>query len=87
MGGGRGITKTYVKDVTEGLRAFMRDLKNQGAVINFEVYADPDLNSASQLAQGKVYWNIRFTDVPPAENPNFRVEVTDQWLTEVLDVA
>ncbi|WP_416384143.1 hypothetical protein, partial [Pseudomonas aeruginosa] len=25
---------------------------------------DPDLNSASQLAQGKVYWNIRFTDVP-----------------------
>ncbi|MBN4742768.1 phage tail sheath family protein, partial [Escherichia coli] len=39
------------------------------------------------LAQGKVYWNIRFTDVPPAENPNFRVEVTDQWLTEVLDVA
>ena len=50
----RGITKTYVKDVTEGLRAFMRDLKNQGAVINFEVYADPDLNSASQLAQGKV---------------------------------
>ncbi len=27
----RGITKTYVKDVTEGLRAFMRDLKNQGA--------------------------------------------------------
>ncbi|MFV3329323.1 phage tail sheath subtilisin-like domain-containing protein [Pseudomonas sp. NY15437] len=83
----RGITKTYVKDVTEGLQAFMRDLKNQGAVIDFEVYADPDLNTASQLAQGKVYWNIRFTDVPPAENPNFRVEVTDQWLTEVLDAA
>lgn len=65
----------------------MRDLKIQGAVINFEVYADPDLNTASQLSQGKVYWNIRFTDVPPAENPNFRVEVTDQWLTEVLDAA
>ncbi|MFP3520369.1 hypothetical protein SB766_29725, partial [Pseudomonas sp. SIMBA_077] len=27
----------------------------------------------------------RFTDVPPAENPNFRVEVTNQWLTEVLE--
>ncbi|WP_253257826.1 hypothetical protein, partial [Pseudomonas syringae] len=27
------------------------------------------------------------TDVPPAENPNFRVEVTNQWLTEVLDSA
>jgi len=80
----RSITATYVKDVTEGLQAFMRDLKNQGAIINFEVYADGELNTASQLEQGKVYWNIRFTDVPPAENPNFRVEVTNQWLTEVL---
>ena len=83
----RSITKTYVKDVTDGLDAFMRDLKNQGAVINFEVYADTELNTASQLEQGKVYWNIRFTDVPPAENPIFRVEVTNQWLTEVLDTA
>jgi len=83
----RGITKTYVKDVTESLQNFMRDLKNQGAVINFEVYPDPDRNTASQLAEGKVYWVIRFTDVPPAENPNFLVEVTDQWLTEVLDNA
>ncbi|NER60445.1 phage tail sheath family protein [Pseudomonas sp. MAFF212428] len=83
----RSITATYVKDVTEGLQAFMRDLKNQGAIINFEVFADTELNTASQLEQGKVYWNIRFTDVPPAENPNFRVEVTKQWLTEVLDGA
>lgn len=81
----RSITKTYVSDVTNGLQAFMRDLKSQGAIINFEVFADPELNTASQLEQGKVYWNIRFTDVPPAENPNFRVEVTNQWLTEVLD--
>ena len=83
----RSITKTYVKDVTDGLDAFMRDLKNQGAVINFEVYADTVLNTASQLEEGKVYWNIRFTDVPPAENPIFRVEVTNQWLTEVLETA
>ena len=83
----RSITKTYVKDVTDGLDAFMRDLKSQGAVINFEVFADPVLNTASQLEQGKVYWNIRFTDVPPAENPIFRVEVTNQWLTEVLETA
>lgn len=83
----RSITKTYVKDVTEGLQAFMRDLKNQGAVINFEVYADTTLTTASQLEQGKVYWRIRFTDVPPAENPNFLVEVTNDWITEVLDVA
>ena len=82
----RSITKTYVKDVTEGLQAFMRDLKALGAIVNFEVYPDSELSTASQLEQGRVYWNIRFTDVPPAENPQFRVEVTNQWITEVLDI-
>lgn len=81
----RGITATFVEDVTESVHAFMRDLKRAGAVINFEVYADPELNTASQIEQGKVYWNIRFSDVIPAENPIFRFEVTNQWLTEVLD--
>jgi phage tail sheath protein FI len=65
----------------------MRDLKNLGAVLYFEVYADPEMNTASQLEQGKIYWNIRFTDVPPAENPNFLVQVTNQGLTEVVDTA
>ena len=45
----------------------------------------PPAELIERLEQGKVYWNIRFTDVPPAENPNFRIEVTNQWLTEVLD--
>ncbi|WP_460152760.1 phage tail sheath subtilisin-like domain-containing protein [Pseudomonas sp. S2_B07] len=83
----RSITKTYVADVTEGLQAFMRDQKNAGAVINFEVYADKEMNTASQIEQGKIYWRIRFTDVPPAENPNFLIEVTNEWLTEVLETA
>jgi phage tail sheath protein FI len=83
----RSITKTYVQDVTEGLQAFMRDQKNAGAVINFEVYADKERNTASQIEQGKVFWRIRFTDVPPAENPNFLIEVTNEWLTEILESA
>ncbi|MGQ5522654.1 phage tail sheath subtilisin-like domain-containing protein [Chitinimonas sp. PSY-7] len=80
----RGLTKTFVKDVTEGINAFMRDLRNAGALINFEVFPDPLLNTASQLEEGKAYWNIRFTDVPPAENPIFQIEVTNQWITEIL---
>lgn len=80
----RGITRTYVEDVTEGLNAFMRDLRAQGAVINFEVYPDPELSTATQLEEGRVFWRVRFTDVPPAENPTFMVEVTNQWITEVL---
>ena len=46
-----------------------------------------DKDGTGQIAQGKVYWRIRFTDVPPAETPNFLFEVTDQWMTEVLEAA
>ena len=81
----RGITKTYVKDVTETVNAFMRDLKAQGAVINFEVYPDLEKTTATQIEQGKLYWTVRFTDVPPAENPIFQIEVTNQFLSEVLE--
>lgn len=81
----RPINKTYVKDVTEGLSAFMRTLKSRGAVINFEVYVDTDKTTADTLAQGIAYWRVRFTDVPPAENPVFEVEVTNDWMTDVLD--
>jgi phage tail sheath protein FI len=79
-----GLTKTYAQEVLKGLNFFMIDLKKAGAVIDFEVFLDPDLNTESNLSQGRAYWDIRFTDAPPAENPNFRVEVTNQWLTEIV---
>lgn len=81
----RPITKAFVKEVTESLNGFMRDLKAKGAVINFEVFPDLELTTATQLEQGKIVWRIRFTDVPPAENPTFLVDVTNQWITQVLD--
>jgi phage tail sheath protein FI len=60
----RGITKTYVKDVSDGLDGFMRDLKSAGAVINFEVFPDPLLNTATQLEEGKVYWRALYRRAP-----------------------
>ena len=79
-----GITKTYVADVTEGLQEFMTAERAKGAIINFEAWVDKERSTASEMAQGRVYWNIRFTDVPPAENPVFSIEVTNDFLTEVL---
>ena len=43
-----------MQDVTKGLQAFMSDQKNAGAIINFEVYADTERNTASQIEQGKI---------------------------------
>jgi phage tail sheath protein FI len=78
------ITNTYVKEVTAGLQAFTRDLNSQGASINVEVYAPEELNTGSTLSEGKAYWNVWLTKLLSGEESIHRMEVTDQWVPEVL---
>lgn len=80
----RSLNRTYIRDVEEGLDAFMADERNKGAIINFDVWVDKELTTATQIEQGKAYWRIKFSDVPPAENPIFMVEVTNEYMTEIL---
>lgn len=80
----QGITKTYVEAVQEGVRAFLRSLKAQGAIIDGDCWPDPDLNSADQVAQGHVYWDFDFSAVNPAERLTFRSMLTNKYLTEIF---
>ena len=80
----KGITSTYVADVTDGLRQFMQSERAKGAIINFDVWVDEEKSTISEIEQGRIYWNIKFTDVPVAENPNFAIEVTNEYLTEIF---
>lgn len=80
----RGITKTYLEDVTEGVNAYLRSLAARGAIIKGSCWADPELNTPDQIAQGKVYFDFDFTPVYPAEHVTFRSHLTNKYLTEVL---
>lgn len=81
----RGITKTYVDDVKEGVNNYLRHLVNIGAILGGECWADPDLNSADQIAQGKVYFDFDFTPVYPAEHVTFRSHLVDNYITEIFN--
>ncbi len=39
----RNITKTYIEDVTEGVRAYLRHLTSIGAILGGDCWADPEL--------------------------------------------
>ncbi|MHC5170206.1 phage tail sheath subtilisin-like domain-containing protein [Acinetobacter johnsonii] len=80
----RGITKTYVSDVTEGVNAYLRYLTNIGAILGGSCWADPDLNSADQIAQGKVYFDFDFTPVYPAEHVIFRSHLVNDYIKEIF---
>lgn len=81
----RGITKTYVEDVEEGVNAYLRDLVAMGAILGGKCWADPDLNSAANIALGKIFFNFDFTPVYPAEHITFRSHLVQDYIEEVFN--
>ena len=80
----RNITQTYVEEVTEGVSAYLRQLKAQGAILGGRCWADPDLNTPQSIQDGKIYFNFDFTPPYPAEHIIFRSHLVDDYLEEIL---
>lgn len=80
----RNITRTYLEDVLEGVNAYLRQLRTQGAIINGRAWADPERNPPDQIAQGKVAIDFDFTPPYPAERIQFRSHLVNDYLVEVL---
>lgn len=80
----RNITRTYVEDVTEGVRDYLRYLTKLGAIIGGDCWADPDLNTPDQIALGKVFFDFDFSPSYPAEHITFRSTLTNDYLVEIF---
>lgn len=80
----RNITKTFLEDVTEGVNAYLRSLKAQGAILGGRCWPDPDLNSPANIAAGKVYFNFDFTPPYPAEHITFRSHLVNDYIAEIV---
>lgn len=80
----RNITKTYVKDVTEGVNAYLRHLTSIGAILGGSCWIDPALNAPDQIAQGKVYFDFDFTPAYPAEHITFRSHLVNNYIKEIF---
>lgn len=80
----RGITKQYVEDVVEGVNDYLRHLTTIGAILGGSCWADPDLNTPDQIAQGKVYFDFDFTPVYPAEHIIMRSHLVNDYITEIF---
>ncbi len=80
----RGIVRTYVEEVRESVRDFLRDLKSAGAIVNGDCWADPELNTPSNIEAGNVYWDFDFSGVYPAQKVTFRMHLTNRYLSEIF---
>lgn len=80
----RNITKTYINDVVQGVEAFLADLVSIGAILGGTCWADPDQNTPSQIAQGKVYFKFDFGPTYPAEHITFVSNLNTGYLEELF---
>ena len=80
----RNITKTYLEDVVEGVNGYLAHLTAVGAILGGKCWADPDLNTPTELAAGKVYFDFDFTPPTPAEHVTFRSRLVNDYFEEVI---
>jgi phage tail sheath protein FI len=78
------IVKNYLTDVTESVNAFLADLKSRGAILAGKCFANKELNIASNIANGKVYFDFEFTPAYPAEQVTFRAYLNNDSIESVI---
>jgi phage tail sheath protein FI len=80
----RNIVKNYLTDVTESVNAFLASLKSQGAILQGKCFANKELNTAANIAEGKVYFDFSFTPAYPAEQVTFRAYLDNSDIQSVI---
>jgi phage tail sheath protein FI len=80
----RNIVKNYLTDVTESVNAFLATLKSQGAILQGKCFANKELNTAANIAEGKVYFDFSFTPAYPAEQVTFRAFLDNSDIESII---
>jgi phage tail sheath protein FI len=80
----RCITATYLEEVMESVRGYLRSLKARGAILGGDVWVDPELNSPTSIANGQVFFDFEFTPPYPAERVTFRSHLVNSYVIDLF---
>lgn len=80
----RPIDRNQADDIIGSINAFMRHLKNLGAIYGGRAWLDPELNTEETLAAGWLYVNYDFGPKSPMELLTLRVRVNNKYGIEEL---
>lgn len=80
----RCITATYLEEVQESVRGYLRSLKARGAILGGDVWVDPELNSPTSIANGQVFFDFDFTPPYPAERVTFRSHLVNSYVVDLF---
>ena len=80
----RCITATYLEEVQESVREYLRSLKARGAILGGDVWVDPELNTPTSIASGNVVFDFEFTPPYPAERVTFRSHLVNSYVVDLF---
>lgn len=78
----KSMTPSLVKDIIERINGKLREYKANDQILGGEAWFDPAFNDTASLKAGKLAIDFDFTWVPPLENLNLRMRVTDRYLMD-----
>ena len=80
----RCITATYLEEVQESVREYLRSLKARGAILGGDVWVDPELNTPTSISSGQVFFDFEFTPPYPAERVTFRSHLVNSYVVDLF---
>lgn len=80
----RCITATYLEEVQESVREYLRSLKARGAILGGDVWVDPELNTPTSISSGQVVFDFEFTPPFPAERVTFRSHLVNTYVVDLF---
>ncbi|MEM1077462.1 MAG: phage tail sheath subtilisin-like domain-containing protein [Pseudomonadota bacterium] len=81
----RPMSAQLILDIQEGVAAFLRSLQARGAVLGFNVWVDPDLNTEATLKAGQFFINFDFEPPAPLERLTFMASRNGDYYNDLIE--
>jgi len=82
----RNIGKGYVEQVVNGVKEYLRQLKNREVILGGTAWADKEINTPSVIGNGELFIDYDFGGPTPAEHIHFRAHLTDKYVAAIFDI-
>lgn len=81
----RPISAQLIQDIRDSVQAFGQNLVNQGALLGFNCWLDPELNTEANLKAGKLYLDFDFEPPAPLEHLIFRAHRNGDYYEDLIE--
>ncbi|MBT2131231.1 phage tail sheath subtilisin-like domain-containing protein [Aliiroseovarius lamellibrachiae] len=80
----RPMSAQLFQDIRDSVQGFGDNLVNQGALLGFKCWLDPELNTEATLKAGKLYLDFDFEPPAPLEHLVFRAHREGKYYDELI---